>query len=171
MKKIEKKQLIVIILSIIIGIIAVTAINLNSPVVKIAFTEPKPTQEDYDILKDYALEVAKGEDFNEREDIEVNKEIQEKILKIKIETPEMYGVEASFPLSDIKNLEIENGAIEYKAIIDYDNGIYSEYSMIKNKIIFILMDLFLIPLIAIIPYVLFYWSPKEWKKVNKKIEE
>jgi len=52
MKKIEKKQLIVIILSIIIGIIAVTAINLNSPVVKIAFTEPKPTQEDYDILKD-----------------------------------------------------------------------------------------------------------------------
>lgn len=169
MKKIEKKQLIVIIVSVLIGIIGVTAINLNSSTVKIAFTEPKPTQEDYDILKGYALDVANGEDFNESEDIKVNKEIQEEMLKVKIEVPNKYGVEADFPLSEIKNLEIENGAIEYKAIIDYDNAIYSEYTLIKSKDTFIFTDLLMILCIAVIPYILFYWAPKEWKEKNKKI--
>jgi len=169
MKKIERKQVIVIILSAIIGIIAVTAINLNSPVVKIAFTESQPTQEDYNILKVYALNVANGENFNENEEIEINKEIKEKLLKIKVEIPNKYGIEADFPLSDIKDLEIERGTIEYKAIIDYDNAMYSEYSMIKNKIVFIFIDLIMILCIASIPYVLLYWFPKEWKKTNKKI--
>lgn len=171
MKKIEKKQLIVIILSIIIGIIAVTAINLNSSVVKIAFTEPRPTQKDYDILKGYVWKVANGEDFNKNEEIEIDKKVEEEALIIKVEIPNQYGVEVRFPLSNIKNLEIENGHVVYNAIIDYDNAMYIQYCLIRNKITFIFMDLLLISIIAIIPYVLFYWSPKEWKKVNKKIEE
>ena len=67
----------------------------------------------------------------------------------------MYGVEASFPLSELKNLEIENGAIEYKAIIDYDNATYSEYTLIKSKATFIFTDLLMIPCIAAI---LIYYS-------------
>lgn len=169
MKKIEKGKLIAIIISIVIGISVVLFIDFNSTVVKIAFTEPKPTQEEYDILKDYALDVANGAKIDENQDVKVEKKIEEDFLKIKIETSNMYGVDANFPISAENNIEIENGTIKYEATIKYEEATYSEYTDVNSKAYYIFTNITLAVVIALMFYVVFIWAPQEWKTMKKQI--
>ena len=171
MKKIEKGNLIAIIISIIIGITIVLAVNLNSTAVKIAFTHTEPTQDEYNLLKEYALQVARNEysDEDKDDDVKIEKIIEEENLKIKIQTSRMYGIEARFPISIVKDLEIENGTVNYEAEIDYDNDTYLEYTLIKTKSEIIVRGIIFAFLAAICAYTLIYWGPKEFKKANEKI--
>lgn len=169
MKKIEKDNLIAIIISIIIAIIIVLAVNLNSTAVKIAFTQPEPTQNEYNLLKEYAMQVAKNEYSNEDNDVKIEKTIEEENLKIKVQTSRMYGIEASFPISTVKDLEIENETVKYEAEIDYDNATYTEYTLIRSKSEFIVRGIIFTIVAAICIYTLIYWGPREFKKANKKI--
>lgn len=169
MKKIEKENLIAIIISIVIAIIIVLAVNLNSTAVKIAFTHPEPTQDEYDLLKEYALQVAKNEYSDEDDDVKVEKTIEEENLKIKIQTSRMYGIRANFPISAVKDLEIENGTVKYEAEIDYDNDTYTEYTLIKSKSEIIVRGIIFATIATICTYTLIYWGPREFKKANKKI--
>ena len=166
-KKIEKKQKIAIVISIVIGIIVTLLINFNSQTYKVAFTETKPTQEEYDILKEYALKVVEGS-YEEVKDINVEKIFEEDYLKIKVEKSKLYGIESNFPIFTVKDFKIENGSIKYEANIDSKNATSSEYALIKSKTNLIFADLLLIPFFALIFYIIFYWSPKEWKKQMKK---
>ena len=164
MKKIEKRKLIAIIISIVIGIVFTLLLNFNSLGYKITFENPQPTQKDYDIFKSYALDVAKGEEIHENSDVKVEKKIEKDVLKIKIEIPHMYGVDANFPISAVKDLEIENGTIKHEAVINYEDATYSEYKLMDTKAKFIFRDLLICFAFATFVYIIFYWLPKEWKR-------
>ena len=166
-KKLEKQQILAIVVSIVIGIITTLFINFNSSTFKIAFTESKPTQEEYDILKEYALKVVEGS-YEEVKDINVEKIFEEDYLKIKVEKSKLYGIESNFPIFTVKDFKIENGSIKYEAKIDSENVTSSEYTLIKSIPNLIFADLIQIPFFALIFYIIFYWSPKEWKRVNNK---
>lgn len=166
-KKMGKSQLIAIIISVIIGIIIVALVNIYSPAVKSVFEHYNPTRNDYDILKEYALDVAKGEELDENQDVKVEKKVEEESLKIKIEITKMYGIVATFPITEA-DLKIEDGVIEYNGILDYDNVVYSEYTNIKmNKAELILKEILLVLLCTFFVYFVFYWFPND-RKINKK---
>lgn len=169
MKKMNKKsqRKLAIVISIIIGILVTLVVNFNSSTFKDAFTVATPTQEDYDALKEYTLKVVKGESYEEK-DIEVKKNLEKEILEIKVEKSKVYGVEARFPVSTEKDLEIANGTLIYEASIDCENVTYVEYTLIKTRSQIIIIDLLLVVLLAIVFYVIFYWNPKEWEKVKNK---
>ena len=169
MKKIEKDNLIAIIISIIIAIIIVLAVNLNSTSVEIAFAHPEPTQNEYNLLKEYALQIARDEYSNKDNDVEIEKTIVEENLKIKILTARMYGIEANFPISTEKDLEIEKGTVKYEAEINYDDATYTEYTLIRSKSEIIVRGIIFAILATICTYALIYWGPKEFKKANEKI--
>ena len=169
MKKIEKDNLIAIIISIIIAIIIVLAVNLNSTSVEIAFAHPEPTQNEYNLLKEYALQIARNEYSNKNDDVKIEKVIVEENLKIKILTARMYGIEANFPISTEKDLEIEKGTVKYEAEINYDDATYTEYTLIRSKSEIIVRGIIFAIIAAICVYVFIYWGPREFKKANKKI--
>ena len=165
MKKFEKSQKIAMIFSVLIGIIATALLNVNSPTFKITFTETKPTIQEYNVLKDYALKVASGEEVVE--EVIVEKKLEKDFLRIKIEVPNIYGVESYFPISVENNLKIQNGKVICEAEIDYNNATYSEYTFVKSKIGLIVADLILILAFLFVPYIVLYWGPKELKKMKK----
>ena len=166
-KELEKQQILAIVISIIIGIATTLVINLNSSTFKTAFTVTKTTQAEYDVLKKYAVKVVKGENCEEK-DIEVEKNLEKEFLKIKVEKSKIYGIVASFPISTEKHLEIKDETIKYEADINCENATYLEYSLTKNRGQIIVIDLLLVVLISIACYVIFYWTPREWKKTNQK---
>jgi len=166
MKKVNKYQLLVIIFFAIVGIVIVILTNCNSQAVKIAFTEPKATQEDYDILKEYAIDISKGNSF-ENENLKVDKKIEGQTLKIKLESKKMYGIEATFPIIFEEKLDLENNLVKFEGTIDYDNATYIEYTEVKSRFGYILIDLFIISLWVLLGYVI-CWGLKEYKRINEK---
>lgn len=147
-KNIGTNKRTTMIVSIIIGIIITLLVTSGSPIVRIAFTEPEPTQEEYDILKGYALQEAQGVHVNVNEDIKIAKGLEENVLKIRIETSRMYGIEARFTI-DEANMQIKNGSIEYKGIIDYNNATYIAYTYVKSRSIYIMQSLLFAILVAL----------------------
>lgn len=165
MKKISKNQLLGIILFAILGIVIVLLTYCNSQAVKIAFTEPKTTQEDYDILKEYALDISKGNSF-ENEKLKVDKKIEGQSLKLKIESPKMYGIEATFPIIFEEKLDSEKKLLKIEGIIDYDNATYIEYTNVQSRVVYISMDILIISFCILCGYLIVCWAPQEFKRVN-----
>lgn len=169
MKKISKHQVVSIIISVIVGI-SVFLWTLTLPGSKLAFTSPEPTQEDYDILKEYALKVVVGEESKIPEEITVNKKITENTLIVTVETERMYGIKATFELIDPKET-YTNAIIEYKAIIDCDSVTYLEYNNLYSKTIYILGNGTVSSFMGFAVYMLIYMLPAKHKQKMKKIKE
>ena len=170
MKKMSKYERISIIISVIVAIIIVLLSNFNSEAVRIAFTEGPVTQEDYQVLKNYAMDLAKGKEID-NDDLEIEKNVDTKNLIIKLETSKMYGVVATFPIILKEEINCESGTIEYKGTIDYDNDVYSEYTNVESKFSYIILDLLGIVVGSIVLYVVIYWGPKEWKRNNSQSKQ
>lgn len=122
-------KITVIILSVIIGISVAVFMNLESPVTIPAYTN-SITEEDYQELKEYALELANNSDIGLiNNDIDVTSELDSKTLEMHI-NKEIYGVDAIFPISDL-TWKIENGIMKYEMVIDYDNVAFSEHTDVE----------------------------------------
>lgn len=148
---------IVIILSIIVGCFAAIMMNLTSPLVKAAYTHAI-TKENYQILKDYVLDVAKKNSYIESKDIKITMELNDNSLVINADT-ELYGVEATFPLSNL-NWKIENGIIKYDSrSIDYNNVTYQEYTDVEPIPIYIALSIAYAGAAAFLIWCIFYWLP------------
>lgn len=164
MKKRTNKRTTIII-SAIIGIFLTLLVSFASPTIRIAFTEPEPNEEDFEKLEEYAIEEAKGLYLNEDEDIEIEKKIDGELLIIKIEKQRRYGIEASYPVSEV-SIETKDGIIVYEGIIDYNNATYLGYTYVKDKMMCILECLFLAVLIALIVYIVLEY-PRTAETNNK----
>lgn len=169
MKKISKYQLFSIIISVIVGL-SFFVCFLTMPAPKMALTNPKPTQEDYNTLKEYALKVVVGEESKIPEEISVNKKITENTLIVTVETERMYGIKATFELIDSKET-YTNAIIEYKAIIDCDSVTYLEYNNLHSKTIYILSNGTASSFMGFAVYMLIYMAPVGHKQKMKKIKE
>ena len=164
MKKINKYQLIVIIISSILGIATALLIIFISPKAGILLETPGIVMEDYEELMNYAIEVAKGNSVNENEEIKIDKKIEGEFLKIKVETTKRYGIEASFPISFEDKFEIKNGYISLNAKIDLDKGKYLEYTKAYDSYVYIGLAIGFGALCSYILYMLMYKTPKELKE-------
>ena len=167
MKNLTKRELIIIIISILLGVCIVALIAINTNAIKIAFTEPKITQESYENLKEYALVVASGGELDKVEGLKIEKTIQNDCLKVKIQTDKLYGVEASYPIKFWEKLDLENGVIERIGTIVYDEVEYSQFTEVMSKTDYIILGIFIIFFSGFIGWLCFVWAPKEFRRVNK----
>lgn len=167
MKKLTKRDVIVIIISILLGICIVALIGINTKAIRIAFTEPKITQESYDDLKQYALDVATGTELDKIDGIKSEKTIQDDCLKVKIQTDKLYGVEAIYPIKFDDKLDLENGIIEITGTILYDDVQFSQYTEVMSKTNYIILGIFIIFFSGFVGWLCFVWAPKEFRRVNK----
>lgn len=165
MKKMSKYERISIIISVIVAIAIVLLANFNSEAVKIAFTQGQATQEDYQVLKNYAMDLAKGKEID-NDDLKIEKNVDTKNLIIKLETSKMYGIVATFPITLEEEINHESDTIEYKGTIEYNNVVYSEYTDVESKFSYIILDLLGFALASVVLYVAIYWGPKEWQRNN-----
>lgn len=156
---------IVIALSAIIGIGAAVLLNLFSPVT-IPSYKGSITSESYQILKDYAFEIASNSDTESKQDIVVTTNLTKEFLIVKVDTS-IYGVEAIFPVSNCDE-KIENGIIKYEGIIDYNNVTYSEHTDVEPPLFYIMMSIMFAAVCAIPPYFLFYVIPSSIIKALTK---
>lgn len=143
MKKISKIQVIAIIIAVIVGITGAVISNCNTPEVRIAFTQPKPTEYAYNTLKVYALGVAKGQ-YSDKEPEKLNVDgprIEGEFLRVDIETSKMYGIRAEFPISYEEVTDLKTGTIKSEGKILYDNATYTEYTKVESKFYYIILDL------------------------------
>ena len=170
MKKMSKYERISIIISVIVAIIIVLLADFNSKAFRIAFTQGPATQEDYQVLKNYAMDLAKGKEVN-NDDLKIETNIDVKGLTIKLETSKMYGIVATFPIILEEEINYESSRIEYKGTIDYDNVVYSEYTDVQSKFSYIILDLLGFALASVVLYVTIYWGPKEWQRNNSQSKQ
>lgn len=173
--KLNKYQWVVLIISIIVGIAGTIFINCISPVVKEAFTNPEISQKEYDVLKEYAIEISKTLDTEIIEDEKLydkNVELKDDAVEIKLDSYRC-GIEATFPLKQ-KEIKVDNGVVQYEATIDYDNVSYIEHKNFESAIYYILMDismagciaLFVCFLLALPVYI--YIKAKQQKEQKQK---
>lgn len=150
-------KITVIVLSVIIGISVALFLNLTSPVTIPAYTN-SITEEDYQVLKNYALEVANNSDIGlNNKDIEVTIELDDETLKMDI-NKDIYGIKAIFPISNLA-WKTEDGIMKYNMVIDYDNVIFSEHTDVKPAFFYMLISIFLAGLLALPIYFLLYSIP------------
>lgn len=168
MEKISKNQVIAIIIATIVSIILAVIINCNIPEVRTAFTQPKPTEQSYEILKSYALGVAKGQYSGQNpEKLQVVGPIIEEVLKVNIKTSQMYGVEVEFPINYEVNKDFKNGIIEIKGNILYDEATYLEYIEVSSQFRYILIDVLSVAGVVILTYCITYEIERKLKKELK----
>lgn len=143
MKKISKNQVIAIIIAFIVGSAVAVIIDCNMPEVRIAFTQPKPTEQAYETLKTYALGIARGQYSDQNpEELKVDDPIIEgEVLKVNIETSKMYGIRAEFPINYEVNTDLKTGIVKIEGEILYDNANYIEYTEVESKFYYIFADL------------------------------
>lgn len=153
----KKWKNISIVISVIIGICALifTAISLQEPI-KDSF---KTYEEiDYNNLKPYAIDIAKGlTDPNDLvgDGITAYKEVEKNCLNVYVEYGKC-GLEASFPVSKItKN---EDSAEIYASDIDFENVSYSQYET-NNPEGIILVLTFSAAFSWMISYIVLYGFP------------
>jgi len=170
MKKMSKYERISIIISVIVAIVIVLLVNFNSEAIKIAFTEGPVTQQDYQALRNYAMNLAKGKEID-NDDLKIEKNVETEFLTIKLETSKMYGVVATFPIIFEQEINYKSGTMEYKGIIDYDNVVYSEYTNVNSKFIYIFIDVLLFIICSVALYSMIYWGPKEFKRINSQSKQ
>ena len=157
---------IVLILSIIVGCIAAIMMNLTSPLAKAAYTHAI-TQENYQILKDLILDVAKNNSYIASKDIKITMELNDNSLVINADT-ELYGVTATFPLLN-QNWKIENGIIKYDSqSIDYNNGVYQEYTDVKPIPTYIVLSIVYTCTVASFIMIIFYYIPDIFFEFNSR---
>lgn len=162
MKKISRYHLSSIIISIVFGVATTLLIFFISPKDGMSFEISGITIEEYEELKNYAIDVAKGNFVNE--EIKIDKKIEGEFLKIKVETTKRYGIEASFPISFEDDFEIKNGEIKLKAKIDLEKGKYLEYTKAYDGYVYIGMAIGFGAICSYILYMLMYRTPKELRK-------
>ena len=155
---------IVIVLSVIIGIAAAVLLILSSPVIIPSFTG-SITSESYQILKDYAFEIASF-DTEPREDIVVTKNLTKESLVVDVDAS-IYGVEAIFPISNFE-VRIENGIIQYEVVIDYNNVTYLEHIDVEPPLFYILISIVIAFLWGVLFWFLIYYSILLIKSLTKK---
>lgn len=147
---------IVIILSVITGIAATVLLILSSPVIMPSFTG-SITSESYQVLEDYAFEIASNSDTEPMDGIVVTKNLTRESLIVDVDAS-IYGVEAIFPISNYEE-KIENGIIKYEGIIDYNNVTYSEHTDVYPPWFYIFICIIFVVVIAFILYTVFYGTP------------
>ena len=167
MKKMSKYGRISLVISVIVAITIVLLANFNSEAIKIAFIQGPATEEDYQVLKNYAMDLAKGKEID-NDDLKIEKNVDTKNLIIKLETSKMYGIVAAFPITLEEEINYESNTIEYKGTIDYGNVVYSEYTDVQSKFSYIILDLLGFALSTIVLYVTIYWGPKELIRNNSQ---
>lgn len=150
-------KITVIVLSVIIGISVAVFMNLFSPLTIPAYTN-SITEEDYQELKNYALEVANNSDIGlNNKDIDVTIELDAETLKMDI-NKDIYGVEAIFPISNLA-WKTEDGIMKYDMVIDYDNVAFSEHTDVKPAFFYIILSIFTVVTCAAPMYFLLYFIP------------
>lgn len=153
----KKYRILVIVLSAIIGISVAVIANLNSTCAMAAYTN-SITEEDYQVLKDYSLEIAKNSDMAlNNKDIDVTMKLNAETLIMDINTT-LYGAEAIFPISNL-TCRTEDGIMKYDMVIDYDNVTYSEHTEVQSALLYIALSIVIIGAVAWIIYFLLYEIP------------
>ena len=158
MKNLTKRELIIIIISILLGVCIVALIAINTKAIRIAFTEPKITQENYEDLKEYALMVATGTELDKIDGIKTEKNIQDDCLKVKVETDKLYGIEAIYTIKFEEKLDLENGKIEKTGNVVYDAVEYSQFTEIMSKTDYIILGIFIIFFSGFVGWLCFVWT-------------
>ena len=161
----KKIKIIAIIIATVITITLAVIINYNIPEVRIAFAQPKPTEQSYQVLKDYALGIAKGQYLEQNpEKLTVDSKIEGEVLKVNIKTSQMYGVQAEFPINyDIKT-DFKNGIIESKGTILYEEASYQKYTEVGSKFQYLLIDFLSVAIVVILVYTVVYEIERKLKK-------
>lgn len=159
-------KITVIVFSVIIGISLALFLNLTSPVAIPAYTN-SITEEDYQVLKNYALGVANNSDIGlNNKDIDVTIELDAETLKMDI-NKDIYGVKAIFPISNL-TWKYENGIMKYDMVIDYDNVIFSEHTDVMPAFFYIILSIIMVALVSATLYILFCPLLIIFKKMTKK---
>ena len=132
-------------------------VNLNSTCAMAAYTN-SITEEDYQILKSYALEIANNSDMTlNNKDIDVTMKLNAETLIMDINTT-LYGVEAIFPISNL-TWRTEDGIMKYDMVINYDNVTYSEHTEVESVLVYIALSIAMVGIFAIPLYYLLYVIP------------
>lgn len=132
-------------------------VNLNSTCAMAAYTN-SITEEDYQILKSYALEIANNSDMTlNNKDIDVTMKLNAETLIMDINTT-LYGVEAIFPISNL-TWRTEDGIMKYDMVINYDNVTYSEHTEVESVLVYIALSIAMVGILAIPLYYLLYVIP------------
>lgn len=155
---------IVMIVSIIVGIIATAFLYSTSPVAKTKTI----TAEEYQSLKDYALDIANGSGVELPEEITVTKKFNEDAVIISLNTS-LYGIEANFPISQ-SNGKFENGNIMQYGTIDYENVTYSEHPKVQPSWFYIIWSIISVFGFSTVTYNLFYVLP-EMELFARQVEQ
>ena len=157
-------KIIATVLSAIIGIVIAVCLNLASPGARLSYTG-SIASESYQILKDYAFEIASF-DTEPREDIVVTKNLTKESLVVDVDAS-IYGVEAIFPISNFE-VRIENGIIQYEVVIDYNNVTYLEHIDVEPPLFYILISIVIAFLWGVLFWFLIYYSILLIKSLTKK---
>lgn len=140
------------ILSVIISFLITFLINL-SPMPMASYTGGiKP--ENYQILKDYAMEIASNSDTEAEDGLKVTKNLTRETLIVDIDAS-LYGIEAIFPISNYNEI-IENGKISFEGVIEYDNVVYSEHTDVAPPVVYIMGSIILFTFLSYMMYFLLY---------------
>lgn len=110
-KKHYKK--IALVVAIIIGILAGGGLLFFSPTARASF-RGDVNWENYQILIQYAREVANNFDVDLGDEIEVSKALTKDALIVNVDK-DLYGIEATFPISTYQ-VTVEDGIIKYEGV-------------------------------------------------------
>lgn len=162
-------------------LIAITVIPLIVTIVAICWVvthmnpQPKPTKNEYEILKEYCIQIVSGtvtEEELEEKEVElkkISKSIDGNSFRIEIANNRCQ-VAAIFLLSEAK-IEVENGTVVQKNDIEWNNIMYLEKSLIMTKadVIFNSVAVYIIWILLVL--VIFVAIPKQHKECLKKEAE
>ena len=166
-------RMIVIIFSIIIGVAFAVLTLAFAPGAKASYTASITTY-DYQVLKDYAFEIASNSDVEPMDGITVKKTFTGDSLIVEVEASAFgfefaYGVTTVFPVSYDKYEIEKEGIIKCEGIIDYNNVKYSLGTSILPPWYLILMTILSSAVLGVATYWMFYYIPNIIiKKVTKK---
>lgn len=138
--------------------------------------EPQPTKNEYEILKDYCMQIATGtatvEEIEEKENVEIKRistSSDGKTLRIEIANNRC-RVAAIFLLSEAK-LEVKEGAVYKKNIIISEDVLYLKKSLITTRLDVLLNSIAVYIVWVIVVLLIFVVIPQEYKKCVKKESE
>ncbi len=162
-------------------LIAITVIPLIAIVVATCWVvthmnpQPQPTKNEYEILKEYCIQLASGtvtkEELEEKE-IElkkISKAIDGNSFRIEIANKRCQ-VAAVFLLSEAR-IEVENGTVCQKNDIEWNNIMYLQKSLIMTKANVILNSVAAYIVWLVLVLVIFVAIPKQHKECLKKEAE
>ena len=147
MKQVDLKKVGI---SVIISFLITFLINF-SPMPMASYTGViKP--ENYQILKDYAMEIASNSDTESEDGLKVTKNLNRESLIVDIDAS-FYEIEAIFPISNYNEI-IENGKISFEGVIEYDNVVYSEHTDVAPPVVYIIGSIIVFTFLSYMIYLI-----------------